>query len=145
MGRFKHNLSYQRKVLADYQHYLSIQTRLLKIIKSTLPDHLVNHVLYCVPSNQTVILFTNTAAWSSQLRFYQQAILQSLSIQGYYYNQLKVKIIPEQIQPKRSIDKKYPSQTSIDTILDSANNQTDKALRRALFKLANTFTKRSRE
>ncbi|MFW5444411.1 MAG: DciA family protein [Methylococcaceae bacterium] len=143
---FHSALSYEGKVLAGYKNQIETQQALLKTIKLVLPKNLSSHALYCVVSGKKVSLYTDSAVWSSQLRFYHQTILHALtaSNQGNF-NLLKIKIIPkttEQEQKPKS-SKKLPSSENIDFILDQAENQTDDKLKAALLKLGQTFKKLS--
>ena len=51
------------------------QKDLLSVVKSVLPENLAQHTLHCVIHDATLLIYTDAAVWSSQLRFYQAAIL----------------------------------------------------------------------
>ncbi len=55
------------------------QKNLLVVVKSVLPENLAEHALHCLIHDDTLLLYTDAAVWSSQLRFYQEAILTALS------------------------------------------------------------------
>ena len=73
---FKSALAYEGKILSAYKYQIDLHNRLLRIIKSALPEHLSSRVLSCVVSGKKASLYTDSAIWSSQLRFYHQSILQ---------------------------------------------------------------------
>ena len=54
---------------------LSQQHDLLSIIQRVLPDELATHALHCVAHNTTLMIYTDSAVWSSQLRFHKAAML----------------------------------------------------------------------
>ena len=145
---FKSTLGFDGKVFTLYKYQIEIQAKLLKKIKHSLPDHLSAHALYCVLSNKKLSLYTDSATWSSQLRFYQQAILQSLlgSHEGIVET-FQIKIIPQSVEQEtvKKRVKKLPSQKNIDFILEQAKSQRDEGLRNSLLSLGRVFQKKTEE
>lgn len=139
---FKSALAYEGRILASYQYQLEIQNELLKTVKSALPGHLSSHALYCVASGKKITLYTDSANWSSQLRFYHQDILQALSnTSTRKFEVLQIKIIPQTIEQKQKTTLSLPSTENIDLILSQAEHQTDEKLKEALLKLGRLFKK----
>ena len=137
-------LDYDGKVLVGYKYQIEVQNKLLKKIKSTLPDHLSSHALYCVISGKKVLLYTDAAVWSSQLRFYHHIILQELSTSNPgKFEEFQIKIIPTTMKQEERDMKKLPSKESVENILSQAETQTDEKLKEALLKLGKTFKKLS--
>ncbi len=138
---FKSALSYEGKILENYKYQLHIQNEILKIIKSSIPFKLSHHVLYCVVSEKKVLVYTNSAAWSSQLRFYHQQMYQALLMSNYTtFETLKIKIIPPTIAPNNHNKPTIiPSAKHINLLREQAENQPDEALKKALLNLAKTF------
>jgi len=145
---FKSALGYEGKVFALYKYQIETQTKLLHKIKSILPEHLSEHVHYCVLNNKKLSLYTDSAIWSSQLRFYHQTILQALSSShSGVIETLQIKIIPQTIKQENPAEKKskaLPSPENIDFILQQAEQQEDDTLKSALLKLGRTFKKKSK-
>ncbi len=139
---FKSVLGYEGKTLATYKYQLAIQNELLNVVKSALPNHLSSHALYCVATGKKITLYTDSATWSSQLRFYHQSILRALSTSNNrVFEALQIKIIPQSIERKQKKTLMSPSRENIDLILSQAEHQTDKKLKAALLKLGRTFKK----
>ena len=139
---FKSALGYEGKIFATYKYQLEIQNELLNAVKSTLPSHLSSHALYCVASGKKVIIYTDSANWSSQLRFYHQGILQALSASSSRpFEALQIKIIPQTVERKQNKTLSPPSTENIELILNQAEHQTDGKLKEALLKLGRTFKK----
>jgi hypothetical protein len=139
---FKSVLGYEGKTLATYKYQLAIQNELLNVVKSALPNHLSSHALYCVATGKKITLYTDSATWSSQLRFYHQSILRALSTSNNrVFEALQIKIIPQTIERKQKKTLMSPSRENIDLILSQAEHQTDKKLKAALLKLGRTFKK----
>jgi hypothetical protein len=145
---FKPALGYHGKVFTLYRYQIETQAKLLKKIQSALPDHLSSHALYCVLSNKKVSVYTDSAAWSSQLRFYHRTMLQALlSTHEGVIETLQIKVIPPSIEkePEQKQTKNIPSTENIDFILDQAEHQSNEKLKNALLKLGKTFQKKSKE
>lgn len=145
---FKSTLSFDGKVIALYKYQIEAQTKLLKKIKTVLPSHLSSHALYCVLSNKKVSLYTDSAIWSSQLRFYHQPILQSLlSSHEGIIETLQIKVIPQTIteQPIQKRIKNVPSAENISFILEQAEHQSDEQLKNALLRLGKSFQKKHKD
>ncbi len=144
---FKSALGYNGKIFTLYKYKIETQATLLKKIKATLPDHLSAHALYCVLSNKKVSLYTDSAIWSSQLRFYHQTILQGLlgSHEGVIET-LQIKITPSSIEqkPEQKKTKNIPSDENIDYILEQAEHLNEGNLKDALLRLGQTFQKNSK-
>jgi len=137
---FKSALSYDRKLITSYKYQIDIQSKLLQKIKLKLPGELSTHVLYCVISGKKISLYTDSAIWSSQLRFYHHTLLQAAQDfnQGSFET-LQIKIIPKVREVDVKQVKKIPSIENIDCILSQAENQTDLKLKNALLKLGKTL------
>ncbi|KAF3977802.1 MAG: DUF721 domain-containing protein [Methylococcales symbiont of Iophon sp. n. MRB-2018] len=143
---FKSALAYEGKVFSYYKQQQKIQQNLLNTIKASLPDRLACHALYCVVTEKKILVYTDSAIWSSQLRFYHQQMLEKLlaSNQGYF-EVLQIKIIPAVVEGENKLSNIIPSKENISLILEQANNQTDASLKNALLKLATTLNKLSKQ
>lgn len=145
---FKSTLDFDGKVFTLYKYQIETQAKLLEKIKALLPDHLVTHALYCVLSNKKLSLYTDSAIWSSQLRFYHQTILQGLlSSHEGIIETLQIKIIPQSLEQGdvKKKTKKLPSVKNIDFILEQAKNQKDESLRNSLLRLGRALQKKTEE
>lgn len=59
------------KILAQIEQ----QQKLLSAVKKALPEPLAQHIENCVLHDATLVVYTDSAVWSSQLRFYNAVIL----------------------------------------------------------------------
>ncbi|MCK5828720.1 MAG: DUF721 domain-containing protein [Methylococcales bacterium] len=143
---FKSVLKYERKIITSYKYQIDIQSKLLQKIKLKLPNELSSHALYCVISGKKISLYTDSAIWSSQLRFYHQTILQAAqnSNQGTFET-LQIKIIPKVREIEEKKVSRLPSVENIDGILSQAENQRDLVLKNALFKLGKTLQNKTKK
>ena len=142
---FKAVQRYEEKILARYIFQMSVHSELLQTIKSALPAALSPHAIHCVSSERKVSIYTDSAAWSSQLRFYHQAMLKALvaSNRGDFET-IQIKIIPKTVQFDKKEKPQLPSSENINSLLNQAKNQTDETLKVALLKLGNTLKKSNR-
>ncbi len=72
---FKSALEFHNQTLDKLVTKIDQQKDLLAVVKSVLPENLAEHTLHCVIHDSTLLIYTDAAVWSSQLRFYQTAIL----------------------------------------------------------------------
>jgi hypothetical protein len=78
---FKSVLEFHNQTIDKLVSEIEQQKNLLLIVKSALPENLVEHTLHCVIHGATLFVYTDAAVWSSQLRFYQNAMLIAVSSQ----------------------------------------------------------------
>lgn len=137
---------YWQSILPKYQASILQQKQLQSVIQSCLPDNLSAHVFYCVASGTRILLFTDSASWATQLRFFQQQIIDSVKTKGNpQLNCLQIKVISLTLENRVSTrQKRIPCQKNIDIIRQHASQQTDPKLNHSLFKLSEALRKRSK-
>jgi hypothetical protein len=142
---FKLVQKYEEKVLARYLYRISVHSKLLSAIKATLPSALSSHALHCVSSDKKVLIYTDSATWSSQLRFYHQTMLRAIKSNGLgEFESLQIRIIPQAIQVEKINPTILPSKENIKSIMIQAENQSDEELKHALLNLGNTLNDRKK-
>src|SRR5664279_5176383 len=72
---FKAALSFPNRTIAHFYNQIEQQKQVLRHIHGILPAAIGKHALHCVINGNKLLLYTDTAAWASQLRFYNSAIL----------------------------------------------------------------------
>lgn len=112
-------------------------------IKSAVPVELASHVLYCLARPGKVIMYTDSSAWASQLRFHQEIILAALN---QTQSVLQIKVSPAFTQGNRLTISKpnIPPQSIIRDIERVSKYINDKELSDALARLSGTLS-RARE
>ncbi|MEQ1638100.1 MAG: DciA family protein [Methylococcales bacterium] len=143
-SQFKLALTHQNKILVNYKIQLQQQQLLLDIIKAALPDTLRQHASYCVVTNRRILLYTSSAVWASQLRFYNNAMLSAVLKwrQNAYIEALQIRILTAfPINPTASRQAKIPSVQIIKQIGEARLNQID-TLSQALINLSKTLEKK---
>ncbi len=142
---FKTVQKYEEKILARYLYRISVHSELLSVIKATLPSALSSHALHCVSSGKKILIYTDSATWSSQLRFYHQAMLRAVTSNGLgRFESLQVKIIPQAVQVEKTTPTILPSKENIKSIMIQAESQADEELKHALLNLGNTLSDRKK-
>lgn len=143
---FKPVLNSRQSLFADYQKIIRQQQQLLALVKTHLPTELGSHALHCVLNGRKLVLYTDSASWSSQLRFYQQTILQKLQEKGYRQIQaIQIKLMPQQATKLSRLNIKIPSKENIELLCQQAQQQPNDKLNRALLKLGKTLNRLSSE
>jgi hypothetical protein len=80
---FKSALDFDGRQMAVCLAMIAEQNKLLAIVKTALPIEIAKSVNHCVRSKHRLLLYTESASWASQLRFYHQAILNKLAETEY--------------------------------------------------------------
>jgi len=124
------------------------QERLKKIILSSLPLFLHSHYLGCAVKDKTLVVFMDSPAWSSPVRFHSTEILAQLRKAGITkFDSLAVRTYIEAQKNSasyREIDKtKIPSRTTISLIRKNSQSITDLQLASSLLRLASTLEQRN--
>lgn len=78
---FKSALDFHNRTLDKLVTQVDQQKDLVSVVKSALPENLAEHTLHCVIHDATLLIYTDAAVWSSQLRFYQTKILDVVALQ----------------------------------------------------------------
>lgn len=78
---FKSALEFHNRTIDKLVTQVDSQKDLLSIVQSVLPENLAAHTLHCVIHDATLLIYTDAAVWSSQLRFYQAVMLETVALQ----------------------------------------------------------------
>ena len=143
---FKASLSFQNRTMAYFYSQIEQQQRILQRIQSVLPEALAKQVRHCLIRGKKLLIYTNSAAWASQLRFYKSAILAAIvPLARTPVEIMQIKIIAGQtgliVGPQRKA--KIPSVEKIDLIRNQCMTVSDNQLRLALLRLSTTLERLS--
>lgn len=143
---FKDSLSYSNKTMAFYYQQINNQQLLLKNIKDVLPKNLAEQARHCVIKEKKLLIYTESAIWASQLRFYEHMILSAINpLTKTRIENMQTKVLTTPAH-NRFLNIRKPKLPSTDKIkLLKANSMAieDTQLRNALQKLSNTLEKLS--
>jgi hypothetical protein len=140
---FKLTLDHQNKVLAHYQKQVQQQQLLLNCIKATLPADLAERACYCVMAQCKVLIYTDSAVWASQLRFYANTILSKLvqSPQYSYLETIQIRILSPSPVVATTRQARIPSAQIIKQFAEDSTQHSD-ALSLALMNLSQTLARK---
>ena len=144
MTTFKPAHRLESQPLALWLSILDEQAKLLHIIQKNLPANAAQAAKHCVLSKGQLILYVESAAWASQLRFMQAQIMAGLLDKGVtQVKSLQLKIAPTVSYPQTGL--RHAQLPSLSTVTElkqlTAENDQD-PLHQALAKLAKTLEKR---
>lgn len=137
-------LSYQNRMLGYYASQIEQQGRILQQVRKCLPKNLANHVCHCLISNNDLLLYTDSAVWATQLRFYTQVILGNMTPASKEpVQKVQIKILTEIIgvnfRPVRKAN--IPSAATIEIMCKQSQSVSDAHLKQALQRLNSTLSK----
>lgn len=143
---FKASLSFQNRTMAYFYSQIEQQQRILQRIQAVLPEALAKQVRHCLIRDKKLLIYTDSAAWASQLRFYNSAILAAIvPLTRTPVEMMQIKIIAGQtgliVGPQRKA--KIPSVEKIDLIRNHSLTVSDNQLRLALLRLSTTLERLS--
>lgn len=144
MTTFKAAHQLKNQPLALWLSILKEQAKLLQIIQKSLPAHAAQAAKHCVLSGPHLVLYVESAAWASQLRFMQAQIIAGLFENGVtQVKSLQVKIIPVAYQNASARrHARLPTATTIAELKQLTTEEKPDSLHQALARLASTLEKR---
>ena len=143
---FKPSLSFQNRAIAYFYSQIEQQKRVLQCIQAVLPETLAKQARHCLIKDKKLLIYTDSAAWASQLRFYNGAILAAIApLTRTSIELMQVKIITERTElVLRSVRKaSIPSEEKIAIIRNDSLTVSDDQLKSALLKLSSTLERLS--
>ncbi|MFA5924172.1 MAG: DUF721 domain-containing protein [Methylococcaceae bacterium] len=137
---FKMSLSFKNRTMAYFYSQIEQQQRILQCIRAVLPETLAKQVRHCLIRDKKLLVYTDSAAWASQLRFYNSAMLAAtiVPLTRAPVDVVQIKIMAGQtgliLVPKRKA--KIPSTEKIEVIRNHSLTVSDNQLRLALLRLS---------
>jgi hypothetical protein len=140
---FKNALNHSNRTTVQFQLTIEKHQRILQAIRSSLPESLANEAKDCVVKDTKLLVFTTSAAWASQLRFYSQAIRTTVNAK---YNEnidkIQLKVLDQKTEINQSKQDLYiPSLENIELLRNDQLDAPDSDLKRALLNLSQTLKK----
>jgi len=143
---FKSSTAFYGRTLAGVHEQLIVQKQLLAKVRAILPGALAEHALHCVVSGKKLLIYTDSAVWATQLRFYLPKIQADEStLARAPVESVQIKVLTMQTglakTPKRKT--KIPSAETIAIIHKDCECLDDDPLKFALLKLSATLKRLS--
>lgn len=128
----------------SFSHIASLQYQLVKnqhalaIILSVSPAHIKPHIKDCVVNENRLLIYVSSAAWASQLRFFQKQIKDAVNQQSQAkISQLRIRILtPSPYQVIKEDKKRIPSTENTELLASNANTMGEGKLKDALLSLS---------
>ncbi len=141
---FKAPLSFQNQTMAYFYSQIEQQRQVLQCVKTVLPTDLADQVRYCLIKNKKLRIYTDSAVWASQLRFYHAVILASIAP---LVETVQIKVITQQAGFVVSVERetRLPCPEKIEQMRNDSLSIADESLKRALLKLSTTLARLSNE
>ncbi len=119
---------------------------ILAIIQASVPLQLKTQIMDCVVNNRQLIIYTRSAIWASQLRFYSDKIQAEVNLKTKeHINRTKVRLLPPEAVKKDKISKKIiPSENNIRLIRNNANSLGEGKLQTALLRLSTALERQKK-
>ncbi|NOS87757.1 MAG: DUF721 domain-containing protein [Methylococcaceae bacterium] len=142
---FKPSAAFYNRTMGYFYSQIDQQQRLLQRVRAVLPDTLAAHAQHCLVRDHTLLVYTPSAVWATQLRFYKTALLGAVSNWAKTpIEQVQIKLITRQVGLADGYARaaKIPSAQLIERIRQD-NLAADDELGLALLKLSQTLGKLS--
>jgi hypothetical protein len=143
---FKAALSFPNRTIAYFYSRIEQQNQVLHRIHEVLPAVIAKHAIHCVINGKKLLIYTDTAAWASQLRFYNSAILAAIApVTRESVSIMQIKVRAESFSALAKPERKpiIPSADKITLIHEQGLSVSDEQLKQSLLKLSATLTKLS--
>ncbi|MCF7964260.1 DciA family protein [Methylobacter sp. Wu8] len=143
---FKAALSFPNRTIAYFYSQIEQQKQVLQRVHDVLPATIAHHVIHCVVNGKKLLVYTDTAAWASQLRFYNGAILAAIAPvtrESVSIMQIKVRVETLQTTSRQGRTPIIPSAEKIELIRNHSLSVSDQQLKLALLRLSATLAKLS--
>lgn len=139
---FQIPLSFQNRLFGFYVNQIAQQRQMLQNVRKGLPDNLAKHACHCLVSNGTLLLFTDSAIWASQLRFYNKAILANIApVTQEIVQKMQIKVMTQSTgtSPASVVKVKIPTVATIELMKKQTACVNDKPLQQSLLRLNATL------
>ena len=139
---FKRALKFSNRSFDQLDCIIRQQKELLQSIRKVLPGDLAKHVHHSLLSGNKLLIYTDSAAWATQLRFYQQKLIaaaQALSKNSAA--NVQIKILTQQTGPslQQAEAAIIPSTERREAIRSLCRTDPDSELAHALLNLVDTL------
>lgn len=134
-------LLFQRSHIKQLLNKKNQHDAILNITRQVLPATMRQQCLYCVTKGSKLTLFVSTAAWATQIRYYNPAILARLNRSSHSgFGKIQVRILPAvQLSATTPRTASRPNAATINDIQTCAENCLPGKLKQSLLRLTDTL------
>ncbi len=132
---------------AAVQYHIARHQKILGIILSVSPMPIQPHIKDCVINHNKLLIYVDSAAWATQLRFFHSQIKEAVNSQSSEkVNHIRIRIFsPAPYQSEKKEKKLIPSPENIDLIRHNAATIAEGKLKSALLNLSKTLQQHSQK
>ncbi|MCQ8104173.1 DUF721 domain-containing protein [Methylomonas sp. SURF-2] len=141
---FKSVMDLNGKPLAMCLRKITEQAQLLNEVRHSLPADIATHATHCVLATTRLLVYTDSAVWASQIRFFAEEILKNLRATGRRVERVQVKLSLPPAPAASHRGCRLPSAATVDGLFGKLEENSADALDGALAKLGRTLRKRLR-
>jgi hypothetical protein len=124
-------------IMAELAASLQEQERLLSLVRSLLPESLCHHCLFVRKNASGLVIYTESSAWASRLRYLSSDLRLKLQDRGLAIGKINVRILlAEQPRTRPARSTKGLSATNAELMRSVAQETQDPDLRLALERLS---------
>ncbi len=142
---FKTALSFPNHSIHHFDSRIKQQKTLLQTIRAALPETLANHVQHSLLTGKKLLIYTDSAAWAAQLRFYEKTLLASIEpVSNNNDTIVQIKLAIEPVGPSRTHEDTaiIPAPEKLEAIRNFCLAVPDNELTIALLKLTETLKRK---
>lgn len=139
---YKPLLACNNQVTTYFQRRIAQQQQVLKTVQALLPESLAKQVRYCLVKDKKLLVYTDSAIWASQLRFYQ--VMMQAAVESAQTVQIKIIADPVRV-PQTERKALLPSAEKIAQLHQDSLIIADESLRIAMLKLSTTLERLSQQ
>jgi len=127
----------------DLQSHLIRHRKILRIILASSPQQLGMHIKDCVINKRMLLIYVDSSAWASQLRFLSTQLQNAVNKESSEkIEKVRIRIMPPNAyQLKKTSKKITPSTKNIESLRNNAASISESKLKNALLNLSDTLQK----
>jgi hypothetical protein len=132
---------FQRSCIRQLLHKKIQHDAILAVTQQVLPASMGQQCVCCATQGSKLTLFVRTAAWATQIRYYNPAILEHLNRSSHSgFRKIQVRILPTDSMPDAAPRRALrPSTAAINDIQTCAQNCLSGKLQQSLLHLVDTL------
>ncbi|MGZ8137207.1 MAG: DUF721 domain-containing protein [Methylococcaceae bacterium] len=143
---FKPSGFFQNRTISYFYSQVAQQKQILQRIQAILPEALAKQARHCIIKDKKLLVYTDSAIWASQLRFYHKIMLASIStLTREPVEIVQIKVMTTQTGAPLTSSRKanIPSAETIAIIQNHCQSVSDNQLKIALLRLSSTLKRLS--
>ncbi|MFZ2727223.1 MAG: DciA family protein [Methylococcaceae bacterium] len=148
MNTFKEPLGHKNRTMSLLEGKIIEQKKLLRCVQSALPEGFAQQARHCVLKDELLLVYVDSSAWASKLRFLTHVILTAVSVLAPQVTKVDIRLMSQVMgvttaTPSRKAN--LPSINTIETLHKDSLAIKDEELKSALLSLSETLARLSKK